>query len=181
MDRSNGDLFVVWQDYRRGEYDIQIRKSTDGGKFWTQFGPVNPSGADFYEPAVDVGSNHQVAVSFYRSDRVPNENQTPTGAHGFQPGNPGVQDPHNTTIYILAGGDGTRAVGQQLTNVRLSPSTPPPDGEQTGFNGDYSGLAVIGSTAHPVWSDTRNAAVLTQPRQGVVHDEDVFTVSVPIP
>jgi hypothetical protein len=191
LDKGNGDLYVVWQDYRHAEYDIQIRQSTDGGKFWTQFGPVNPTGADFYEAAIDVASNHHVAVSFYRSDRIPNENNppvhapdvcgTPVPAQCFQPGDPGVQSPTNRSVYILAGGDGSRAPGAQLKNVQISPAFSPPDGNQAGFNGDYSSIAVTGTTAHPVWSDTRNSVVQTSPDQGVVHDEDVFTDAIPVP
>jgi hypothetical protein len=33
----------------------------------------------------------------------------------------------------------------------------------------------------PIWSDTRNAALLTFPDQGVVHDEDAFTDRIEIP
>jgi hypothetical protein len=50
-----------------------------------------------------------------------------------------------------------------------------------GFIGDYSGLAVHGSTAHPVWSDTRNTTVVTSPSQGSAHDEDIFTDARLIP
>jgi hypothetical protein len=57
----------------------------------------------------------------------------------------------------------------------------PPDGEQAGFNGDYSGLTIPrGTQAHPVWSDTRNADPYT-PANGVVHDEDVFSDAVRLP
>jgi hypothetical protein len=58
---------------------------------------------------------------------------------------------------------------------------PPPDGIQTGFNGDYSGLAINRPLeAHPIWSDTRNVDPYA-PANGVVHDEDVFTANVPLP
>ena len=56
----------------------------------------------------------------------------------------------------------------------------PPDGIQTGFNGDYSGLTINrGTEAHPIWSDTRNVNAF--PENGVVHDEDVFTTTVQLP
>jgi hypothetical protein len=54
-----------------------------------------------------------------------------------------------------------------------------PDGIQTGFNGDYSGLVVVGDTAHPIWSDTRNAN--PDPVNAVGHDEDIFTVARNMP
>ena len=83
-----------------------------------------------------------------------------------------------TYFYPTSGG---QPQDTPFSAVRLSPFFAPPDGVQLGFNGDYSGLAVSGTTAHPIWSDTRNSAVITAPTQGVVHDEDVFTDSRPIP
>lgn len=194
VNRDNGHLFVTWQDYRTGEFDIHLSESTDGGRTWTEAGPpVNPNpGKDHYFPAIDVaaspagtgghenggedGMDH-VGVSYYRSDRIPNESTVPSA--GFAPGQPGVQQ--EPSDYVLAGGNG------QHTPYRfrvLSPSFVPPDGNQAGFNGDYSGLTVVNSTAHPIWSDTRNTSPYppgTPDFQGVIHDEDVFTDSVQLP
>lgn len=189
IDRSNGALYAVWQDYRNGEFDIQISRSIDKGVTWrTADESVNRAhGFDFYMPAVDVGGNGKVAVSFYRSDRVPNENTTPDGgfapcADGTTTCQAGVQDPNNKSSYWLSGGQpSNRDSGTPFVSQRISPFFGPPDGAQAGFNGDYSGIAVNGNTAHPIWSDTRNHAVVTAPTQGVVHDEDVFTDSRPIP
>src|SRR6185436_14757301 len=166
-DQDNGDVYVVWQDYRFGEYDIILSKSTDRGMTWHEATrPVNPSrNLDHYMPAVDVGSNHKVAVSYYRSGRVPNENSSPED--GFTPGrDPGVQD--RDSDYFLAGG---RNRNTPFKDTRVAKSFPPPDGAQFGFNGDYSGIVAIGGKAIPIWSDTRNTAITGQ---GVVHDEDIF-------
>jgi len=109
---------------------------------------------------------------------VPNENTTP--ATGFAPGDPGVQQIGQS--YWLAGRQQPAvALRTPFDQDRVAPETPAPDGVQAGFNGDYSGLAVSGNTAFPIWSDTRNAAVQTSPSQGVVHDEDVFADSRAIP
>jgi len=94
----------------------------------------------------------------------------------FLQGDPGVQaEPSN---YFLAGG---RGLATPFRDVRLSPTFDAPDGNQAGFNGDYSGLAVSGNEAHPIWSDTRNTVSVLSPSQGVVHDADVFTDRVAIP
>jgi hypothetical protein len=192
LDKSNNDLYAVWQDYRNGEYDIQLSRSTDKGVTWKEAkSSVNSTrGFDLYMPAVDVGSDHKVAVSFYRSDRVPNENtlphhevgciptNPPTPGDCFLEGDPGVRADSNKSSYWLSGG---QHANTPFALERISPFFPPPDGNQLGFNGDYSGLAVSGSTAHPIWSDTRNSAIMTSPKQGVVHDEDVFTDTRAIP
>jgi len=197
VNRGNGNVYATWQDYRTGEFDIQLSTSTDGGHTWTESKkPVNPdTGKDHYFAAIgvvssqpDEGGDHQarnagegesgngdrVGVSYYRSDRVPNENPAP-GVHGIfkpVPGN-GVQA--EPSDYSLAGG---RALNTPYDAERVSPIFAPPDGIQAGFNGDYSGLVIVGTRAHPIWSDTRNAA---PDGQGVTHDEDVFTDSVALP
>lgn len=191
VNTSNGDLFVAWQDYRNGRFDIQLAKSTNGGATWTQVGTVNPvSGGDatkdHYFAAVDVNeavAPAKVGVSYYRTDRVTGENTTPpTGfspcpgsAAGPTPGAPcqaGVGD--TLSDYVLSGGTSV-----PFAFVVLSPNFVPPDGAQRGFNGDYSGLTITpDGLAHPVWSDTRNSALAGN---AVVHDEDIFTDSLALP
>jgi len=192
VNRGNGDLFTTWQDYRTGEFDIHLSASTDGGKTWTEAkAAVNPdTGKDHYFAAVAVvtsqsgeggdnqsgesGNGDRVGVSYYRTDRVPNENPAPgvSGVFAPAPGN-GVQA--EPSDYSLAGG---RGLNTSYDAERISPIFAPPDGIQRGFNGDYSGLAMVGTKAHPIWSDTRNAAPAGQ---GVTHDEDIFTDSVALP
>jgi len=185
--KRNGHLYVVWQDYRTGEFDIHISSSLDGGMTWREAaGPVNPgTGKDHYFPAVDVVSRFRgedgddseedragdlVAVSYFRTDRVPNENVLPF----FTPSSPGAGK--QNTDYSLAGGHG---IDTPYAARPVSPETPPPS--FVGFNGDYSGLVVIGRDAHPIWSDARNPAPAGQFGAGPSQDEDVFTDRVPVP
>jgi hypothetical protein len=198
---QNGHLYAVWQDYRNGEYDIQMSQSVDGGLTWHEVGTVNPDrGLDHYFPAVDQtrGEGDRVGVSYFRSERVPNENRpggTFTGAAVFGPCNPDNSPPPGVDLcagvakgmsdYVLAGG--TDRYTPYAFRV-LSPPFPAPDGIQAGFNGDYSGLVINGggdegdegALAHPIWSDTRNADPYA-PTNGVRRDEDVFTDAVALP
>jgi hypothetical protein len=175
---QNNHLQVSWQDYRNGEYDIQLAISNDGGLTWHEAGTVNPDrGLDHYFPGTEQSptGNDRVGVSYYRTERVPGENTTPPG--GFAPGqNAGVDE--GNSDYVLAGG----TAGQTPYDFKVvSPVFPPPDGIQAGFNGDYSGLVINkGTDAHPIWSDTRNVDPYA-PSNGVIHDEDVFTDNVGLP
>ncbi len=195
---QNGQLYATWQDYRNGEFDIQLSQSLDGGLTWKEAGTVNPDrGLDHYFPAIDLApdgkpgdadgpreAKDRVGDSYYRTARIPNENKGPgsgfRSCNAAQRGKPaaceagtGLQD----SDYVLAGGSG--AMTPYNFKV-VSPVFPPSDGNQTGFNGDYSGLTINkGADAHPIWSDTRN--VNPFPENGVVHDEDVFTDNVGLP
>jgi hypothetical protein len=179
LNTQNNHLFATWQDYRNQEYDIQLSESADGGKTWTERGTVNPDrGLDHYMPAVEraLVDGNVLADSYYRSQRVPNENTTPAGTHGFQPGMPGVQQAMSD--YTLAG---NQAPVTPFAFKVISPKFPAPDGNQAGFNGDYSGIAINqGTQTHPIWSDTRNADPFA-PTNGVSHDEDIFTDAIPVP
>jgi hypothetical protein len=172
-----GAIWVTWQDYRNGRYDIQLAVSRDNGATWKPERTISRNdGRDHYFPAVDVmekRGNDRIGVAYYRTGRVPNENTTPPD--GFTPGrDPGVGE--RSSDFGLAGG----RERTPFAFVRLSPSFRPPDGVQSGFNGDYTGLVIVGSRAHPIWSDTRNRAPHPD-LNGVSRDEDVFTDSVRLP
>ena len=176
VNRANGHLYAAWQDFRAGELDIHLAGSTDGGRTWTgAASSVNPDrGRDHYMPAIDVEARagDRVGVSYYRTTQVPNE-----GSGGvFAPPQPGVQA--EPSDYALAGG---RTLGTPFADLQVSPTFPPPAGNQAGFNGDYSGLVLVGDDAHPIWSDTRNVAPAGQVATTPAPDEDIFSDRVSLP
>lgn len=174
----NGDVFVSWFDYR-GAFVIDLARSKDGGRTWSQAIQINPDARnDHYFPAIDVaevGNRSRIGIGYYRTDRVPNENNTPEG--GFRIGMPGVGK--KMSDYHLAGGTDIDRASYDM--VPVSPKFPPPDGIQAGFIGDYSGLVISrGELAHPIWADTRNR--VPNPNFNLVTvDEDVFTVARNLP
>jgi len=173
VDERTGALYLTWYDYRFREFDVFVARSTDGGATWTAPRWVNADrGTDHYFSAIDIGEKHgtRVAISYYRTGRVPGEDTPPPGGFGpdvaTQPSNYGL------------------SVGTDLhTPYRfkvLSPTFPPPDGIQAGFNGDYSGITVDrNDVAHPIWSDTRNRVPDPAFDKATV-DEDVFTAARPV-
>jgi hypothetical protein len=189
---ANGHVYVTWQDYRNGEYDVQLASSTDGGATWGKAVTVNPdTGLDHTMPAIDVSGSSsiddRVGVSYYRSQRVPNENMTPEA--GFAPCGPDVENMGGSSTcqpgvgdarsdYVLAGGRNLRS---PYPFRLFSPVFGPPDQGQSGFLGDYSGLVVsTGSEAHGIWSDTRNVDPFGA-AENTGHDEDVFTDRMLLP
>jgi hypothetical protein len=178
VNQKNGDLYDTWYDYRFGEFDIFLSRSTDGGATWSAARKVNPDhGTDHYQAAIDIGEHHghsRIGISYYRTGRVPNENQTPPD--GFQLGDPGVGQ--RMSDVVLSGGTN---LDTPFAFHVISPRFPAPDGIQAGFNGDYSGLVITpNGRAHPIWSDTRNQ-VPNPDFNFVTKDEDVFTVNMELP
>ncbi len=178
VDQRTGALFDTWYDYRSGEFDIWMSRSTDGGVTWSAPQRVNRGrDKDHYFASIDIGETSgrsHVGVAYYRTARIPNENETPEG--GWTVGMPGVAQ--ELSDFVLAGGWN---LATPFPYTVLSPKFPAPDGIQAGFNGDYTGLVVIGSgQAHPVWSDTRVDVPDPSFDHGTV-DEDVFTDRVPLP
>jgi hypothetical protein len=177
VDERTGTLFDTWYDYRSGEFDIFVKRSTDGGATWSAPRKVNRDrGLDHYFGAIDVavGSPSRLAISYARTGRVPDEDHTPHG--GFHRGLPGVGE--RLSDYALATGTPTG----RFTTRAIAPRTPAPDGPiQSGFNGDYTGIAVgRDGVVHPIWSDTR-ARVADPAINHAHHDEDVFTTALPFP
>jgi hypothetical protein len=129
--------------------DILLSASTDGGRTWSSAstGPEHAkvvsdeSGAtltDQFEQWAAITPSGQLAVSYY--DRKYGDDQA-TGALDVS----------------LAASDEEGFAHRRVTDIHTPPPTefPGPNGYSL-FMGDYNGLAVAGSTAYPLWTDSRN-------------------------
>ena len=132
--------------------------------------------------AIGSGTDH-VAMSYYRTCQIPDEaTACPLGSTLVcAPGMTGVQS--EPSDYSLVGGFGTST---PYTRMAVSPGFgPPKGGRETWFMGDYSGITVLGTTAHPIWADPRNTVPVAfrdpQADQRAINDNDVFTVSAMVP
>ncbi|HET6873746.1 MAG TPA: sialidase family protein [Acidimicrobiales bacterium] len=74
FDPATGGLDVVWQDsrYSGGQYDeVVMASSRDGGRTWTSPQLVDQGGAAAFDPAIAVGGDGTVAVTYYRLESPP--------------------------------------------------------------------------------------------------------------
>jgi hypothetical protein len=136
VDPVTGTVYIAWDDYRNGNSDIFLTRSTD--KATTFSGPVrlndDVTTNDKFFPWIQSISGKVAAVWYDRR---------------LDPAN------HNMDIFY------TESVNQGLSwlpNVRLSSVSSNPDccGFLGQFIGDYIGLALTSATARAVWMDTRN-------------------------
>src|ERR1700730_18210054 len=142
-DRTNGNLFVVYQALSSGNPRILFTKSTNGGNNWSA--PIaisnNPAGSGVFNPAVNVSPDGQtVTAVFYR--RLNN------------PGSSTLVD-----LYLAQSFDGgaTWQPNIRLTSISTDASLAPLT--SAGYMlGDYLGGAQstnVNVPAGPVWIDTR--------------------------
>jgi hypothetical protein len=135
VDGRSGNLYVVWGDYRRGNADTRLSRSTDGGLIWSHSVIVNSdlSGADQVYPWVAVAENGAVHVEFQQRDDAPGNRLLNT--------------------YLSTSTNGGIGFGKQLL-VSSGPTDPNINFSGT-FIGDYNGVAASAHAVHPIWTDAR--------------------------
>src|SRR5437867_12017799 len=151
--QTTGSVFITWADYRTGNADVVLARSTDRGASWSAPARVN-----------DVATNHQifpaittfegrVDISFYDSRNDPEGKlldvyyaESDDDGVTFLPNVPVTDAPFDPNLGITAGG--------------------------AAFLGDYNGIASNAAGVHPIWADNRNVATTT-PR-----DQDIYTATV---
>jgi hypothetical protein len=146
---GRGTLYVGWHDARNGDWDVFVRRSTDGGRTWGDAGRINDdplrNGRHQYLPRLSVAPNGRVDAVFY--DRR--------------------EDPANLmndVFYAWSADGGAFAANLRLTTEsfdprigRRYPSLPSAVG-LVEF-GSRVGLESLDGRAIAAWTDTRNVAI----------------------
>jgi hypothetical protein len=130
----NGYLYAVWADYRNGDADILLSRSTDNGTTWGPPQRVNDdplgNGKDQYFPWIASSDDGLVHISWH------DEREDPNGAQ--------------YKAYYTYSSDHGATWGTNIA-VSTAPSNP---GSST-FIGDYSGIDAVTGVVMPVWTDIR--------------------------
>lgn len=154
VSQTTGTVFVVWADFRTGDADILLARSTNRGGAFSAPGQVN-----------DVATNNQifpaittfdgrVDIAFYDS------RNDPAGK---------LLD----VYYAQSNDDGrTFARNVQVTDAPFDPNLGIAGGGTVPFLGDYNGIASNAAGVHTIWADNRNIS----PTNSL--DQDIFTATI---
>jgi len=141
VDRSNGNLYAVWQDSRfsDGEFDsIALSMSTDGGFTWTPAIKVNatPTGIpagnqQAFTPSVHVAADGTVGVTYY-------DFRNNTSDPATLPTDYWIVHCHASCANPASWASETRLTIDPF-DMRLAPNA------RGFFTGDYQGLTAVGN------------------------------------
>jgi hypothetical protein len=167
-----GHLYLTYEDWQNGQFDVMFTQSTDGGLTWSTPVPVNdnanPAASDQFQPSVAAGPGGAVAIAFY--DR---RQACPADASVLAADQGRTNFCIDTSLQAYKDtGAGAVAVGG---NVRISQFTWDPEqpGQKVGglsqypcaghsdpcasgrgFIGDYFGLAISGANVYGLFVST---------------------------
>ena len=135
VDPQSGNVYVAWSDYGNLNADILFSRSTNGGQTFSGRVKINDdtTTSDQFFPWL-ASLNGTVSAVFY--DRR--------------------LDPSNVNLDVFYT-DSTDGGVTFSENVRITDLSIDPNVQFQGqFIGDYIGLALTDTNAHPAWTDTRN-------------------------
>ena len=150
LDEKRHTLYVTWSDFRNGDVDVFLAKSTDGGAHWSapkrvNDDPVHDGKDQFFQWMAVDPVNGDVYVQFY--DRR--------------------DDPENRKTRITL----ARSTDQGRTFTNYAWSEAPFSGENV-FLGDYAWLTARAGRVHGVWVEALppdpSAPAGTRPRTGTI-------------
>lgn len=178
------NLYTGVGDVNGCNNDILLSVTTDGGSHWS-----GTAGSLATATVVNDESSNQLADQWWQWAAV---NSSGTLAVSYYDRKYNADENNGNNDLTLAASHGASFAHRRVTSVSNPPATEFPDAVNgySVFLGDYSGLAVSGSTAYPMWSDTRNQEVFQCPSNanplgscrvtnGSVpgFDEDAFTTA----
>jgi hypothetical protein len=167
--------------------DIVISTSIDAGHSFSGTG-MNPR----QMPVVTTGSKQGTTDQWWQAEAF---SSTGTLAVSYYDRSYGSDEITGYSDMTLS----TSTDLMSFANTRATSSSMPPPTEFSGlFYGDYTGIAVAGSTAYPIWSDTRQTdlflcpgsgtpghppltCAMTAPNAPLANDQEISTVALPIP
>ncbi len=150
-----GTVYVNWVDFRNGDADVFIMKSTDRGLSWSQPQRVNDdqirNGKQQFFTWMSVDPiTGEVAIIFYDRRKYSSD---------------------STDVYLAFSTDGGKTFNNQyISDAAFYPTA-------TVFFGDYIGIASYNGIIHPIWTELMNGILTSQTTFidhnpiGVVHQE----------
>jgi hypothetical protein len=136
---SNGNIFIVYANQLPGanhDFDVFITASSNGGAGWSSPKLVSSTDAGHqYNPAIAINASGVINVSYQDRRDDANNCRTHTYLSRFTGSN----------LSRVPGGD--IRVSDADSNFNGNPNGP----------GDYQGIACLGSTCYPYFSDHRDA------------------------
>lgn len=159
-------VYIVWADYRTGDSNILLVRSTDAGLTWTTPITINDvTLGQQFTPTI-TASNGIVSIAWY-DDRL---STTPLGTMNALDVFYAQSQDHGQTFSANLRVTSTSFNPNQARIVDFARGAP--------FLGDYISISAGPSFVQPVWSDQRNACDLIT-SQGCV-DEDIFTATITV-
>jgi hypothetical protein len=152
VDRTSGNLYIVWQDSRfRGVDEVAFSMSADGGRTWSAPIKVNQTpqssiagNQQAFVPSVRVAEDGTVAVTYYDFRNNDANPGTPTDYW--------IVHCHTSCTNAASWQDENRLTASSF-DMEQAPAARGPFGF---FVGDYEGLANVGNSFLPVFVTVNN-------------------------
>jgi len=162
---DNHAVYVVWDDYGRGNSNVMFTESTDGGVSWTIPLQVNDviTGQHFFSTISVSGGT--ISIAWYDSRLGQLSSGTITALD----------------VFYANSKDGglTFSPNLRITSTSFNPNIVERAdfGDPEIFMGDYIQIAASPNAAHVVWTDNRDACSNIVPLFGCTN-QDVFTSTI---
>jgi hypothetical protein len=162
---DNHGVYVVWDDYARGNSNVMFTESTDGGVAWTIPLQVNDvvNGQHFFSTISVSGGT--ISIAWYDSRLGQLSSGTITALD----------------VFYADSKDGglTFSPNIRITSTSFNPNIVERAdfGDQEIFMGDYIQIAASPTAAHVIWTDNRDACSNMVPVFGCTN-QDAFTSTI---